>query len=109
MIEIGNMQPLRRLAGELAEWEEQIRARPLPESDPVVQAVAEVRARMLVALEEAADVELDLTASQYARLRDMKLDTLYKRWQRGQLPEASMRGGKLVIPVSALAGSDVAA
>lgn len=101
MIELGNLEPLHALAESLAEWEAQVRARPLPDSDPVAHALATVRQQLGRALEKAAQVEMELTAAQYAQLRGWSLDALYKKWQRKQLPEAHMRGGKLVVPLSA--------
>lgn len=102
MIAIGNLAPLRAFAEDLAAWEGQVRARPLPESDPVVQALATIRQQLAAALDEAQHLELELSATQYAALRGCTPNALYKKWQRGQLPEARMRGGKLVVPASAL-------
>lgn len=102
MIEIGNLAPLREMAESLAAWEAQVRARPLPDSDPVVQALASIRGQLGRALEAAGEIELELHADQYAKLRGWTMDKLYKRWQRGQLPEARLRGGKIVVPLSAL-------
>lgn len=100
-IEIGNLGPLQELAESLAAWESQVRARPLPEADPVVQTLATVRQQLTTALAAAAHVELDLTAAQYATLSGISREALYKRWQRGKLPEARMKGGKLVVPLAA--------
>jgi pyridoxal biosynthesis lyase PdxS len=108
MIELGNLAPLRELARTVAEWEARVRTRPLPDTDPVVQAIGTIRLQLAQALEKAASVEMDLTAAQYAELKGVKVGTLYKWWQRGKLPEAHMRGGKLVVPVSAMV-RDVAA
>jgi hypothetical protein len=101
-IELGNLNPLRELEASLADYEGKIRLRPIPDSDPVVQAVGSFRQQLGRALEEAADIELELSAKQYAALKGVTPNTIYKRWQRGKLPEARMRGGKLVVPVSAL-------
>lgn len=109
VIEIGNLTPVRRLAEEIAEWERQVGARPLPDSDPVVQAIAKMRESLADVLSEAQSIEMELSAAQYAQLRGLNLQTLYKRWQRGRLPEAQMRGGKLVFPLSALTGTGDAA
>lgn len=103
-IEIGDLVPLRRMLTELAEWEDRVRTRPLPESDPVAHALGAVREQLEAAIEEARDVELELTPEQYAQVKGMTKSAIYKRWQRGQLPEAQMRGGKLVVPVRAIAG-----
>lgn len=108
MIEIGNLEPLRAFAESLAVWESQVRSRPLPDSDPVAQTIANVRQQLSRALDSATDVELELTAEQYAKLKGWTRDKLYKRYQRGQLPEAHMKGGKLVVPITALE-SDAAA
>lgn len=101
-IELGNLGPLRELAGSLAAWESQVRSRPLPDTDPVVQALGSIRQQLDRALESASEVELELHADQYAKLKGWTMDTLYKRFQRGQLPEARRRGGKIVVPLSAL-------
>lgn len=69
---------------------------------PAVQTLGSVRTQLAEAMAQAATLELDLSAEQYAQLRGWTMAKLYKRWQRGQLPEASMRGGKIVVPVSAL-------
>lgn len=102
MIEIGNLEPLRAFAESLAVWESQVRSRPLPDADPVVQTLARVRQDLDRALSSATEVELELSAEQYATLKGWTRDKLYKRWQRGQLPEAHMKGGKLVFPITAL-------
>jgi len=102
MIELGNLDPLRELAEGLKEWETQVRARPLPDGDPVVQTIGAVRTQLAQALAEAGNIELELSADQYAKLRGWTMDKLYKMWQRGKLPEAHRRGGKIVVPVSAL-------
>jgi hypothetical protein len=103
-MEIGDLVPLRRMLADLAEWEERVRARPLPEADPVAQALGAVRAQLEEAIEAARDIELDLTTDQYAQVRGLSKSAVYKRLQRGQLPEAQMRGGKLVVPLRAVAG-----
>lgn len=102
MIELGNLVPLRELARSLEEWEEQVKARPLPESDPVAQTLSQLRQQLAAAMDSAQDVELELSAQQYAELSGLTLNALYKRWQRGKLPEARMKGGKLVVPLSAV-------
>lgn len=109
MIEIGNLAPLRELEEALAAWEAQVRTRPLPDSDPVVQTLGSVRTQLAEAMANATTLELDLSAEQYARLRGWTMAKLYKRWQRGQLPEARMDGGKIVVPVAALVETDAAA
>jgi hypothetical protein len=109
MIEIGNLHPLRDLIAELADWESRVRTRPMADADPVAQTLADVRNRLNQAMASAVEIEMELSADQYAKLRGWTRDKLYKRWQRGQLPEASMKGGKLVVPVSALAECDAAA
>lgn len=100
MIELGNLAPLRELAQSLKEWEAQVKARPLPESDPVALALSQMRQQLATAMENAQQVELELSAQQYAELTGVTLNALYKRWQRGKLPEAHMKGGKLVVPLS---------
>lgn len=100
MIEIGNLAPLRALAESVAAWESQVRSRPLPDNDPVAQTLATVRQQLAQAIEDAAHVEMELTTEQYAALTGLTRDALYKRWQRGKLPEAHMKGGKLVFPLT---------
>lgn len=107
-MEIGDLVPLRQLHKELENWEEKVRARPLPDADPVVQALGTVRQKLEDAIERARNIEFELTPEQYAQLCGLSLDALYKRWQRGQLPEAQMRGRKLYVPIKAVT-DDVAA
>lgn len=103
MIAIGDLTPVQQALKGIEEWEAQVRARPLPDTDPVAQALGLIRARLAEAIEAARDIEFELTPEQYAQVRGITRDALYKRWQRGQLPEARMRGGKLVVPVRAIA------
>jgi predicted DNA-binding transcriptional regulator AlpA len=108
-IELGDLAPLVDLATKLAQWEAQIRLRPLAENDPVVHTLADVRKQLQEALDNARDVEIELTSEQYAALLGISREALYKRWQRGQLPEARMRGGKLVVPLPVKAVASAAA
>lgn len=102
MIELGNLAPLRALVESVAEWEAQVRKRPLPDEDPVAQTLATIRQQLGQAIEDAEHVEMELTTEQYASLTGLTRDAIYKRWQRGKLPEAHMKGGKLVFPLTAV-------
>lgn len=97
--DLGDLKPLLQLLTDIEEWEGKVRQRPLPDSDPVVHALSTVRVQLERALDDARNIELELSADQYAQLRGISRDALYKRWQRGQLPEARMKGGKLVVPL----------
>lgn len=103
MMELGDLTPVRRALAEIEEWETKVRARPLPETDPVAHALGTVREKLAEAIEAARDIEFELTPEQYAQVSGITRDALYKRWQRGRLPEARLRGGKLVVPVKEIA------
>jgi hypothetical protein len=112
-LELGDLTPLRRVLEELVEWEAKVRQRPLPEADPVVHALGTVRTSLERAIDDARNIELELTSEQYAQLAGLSIDAVHKRWQRGQLPQARIRGGKvrdgkrrggkLVVPVKEIA------
>lgn len=76
-MELGNLNPLRDLEASLEDWQSKASARPNPEADPVAQTLASVRQQLAAAMEQAANIEIELTAAQYAKLRGMKLDTLH--------------------------------
>lgn len=103
MIEIGDLTPVRRAFAEIEEWEAKVRSRPLPDADPVAHALSTIREKLSEAIEAARDIEFELTPEQYAQVSGLTKDALYKRWQRGRLPEARLRGGKLVVPVKEIA------
>lgn len=103
MIEIGDLTPVRQTLREIEEWEAKVRARPLPDADPVALALGTVRAKLAEAIEAARNIEFELTPEQYAQIKGLSKEALYKRWQRGKLPEARLRGHKLVVPVKEIA------
>lgn len=72
------------------------------EDDRGVLALREVHRRFAEALVEAKNPAAEISIEELAKREGVSVAAIYKRKQRGQLPGARKRAGRLVVPVSAL-------
>lgn len=99
LTELGDLTPIRELAEHLREWEEQDRQR-RQDGDPVLHTLAKVRTQLTKALDDATGVDLTLSVEEYAKAEGVTPAAIYKRLQRGRLPGARRRGGRIHIRAS---------
>lgn len=99
--EIGNLTPIR---GVLEKLDRRIESnREMQPSDPESEMLANVRRWLADALVEAVSPEEVLTVEQLAAQEGVTVHAIYKRQQRGKLPGATKRAGRLVVPLNSVA------
>lgn len=98
---LGDLAPVESILEWLDAWRAHDRER-RPEEDPVLHTLDEVHRRLAQAVSEAKNPAAEISVEELAEREGVSVAALYKRRQRGKLPQARKRGGRLVVPVSSL-------
>lgn len=99
--EVGDLRPvhelLRRMDRSVTE------AASVQPSDPKLEVLRIVRGWIAEALEQAQSPEAEISIEELAELEGVTVQAIYKRRQRGKLPHARKRNGRLYVPVGNVA------
>lgn len=99
--EVGDLRPVEAL---LRRMDQSVRdAASVQPSDPKLEVLRIVRGWISDALDEARSPDAEITVEELAALEGVSVQAIYKRRQRGKLPGARKRNGRLYVPVSGVA------
>lgn len=94
--DIGDLSPFVDLIAWLQEWRATDAAN-RPAGDLVVHTLDRVSLRAREALDAARSGAEELTPAEIAKAEGVSRDAIYKRRKRGKMPQATKRGGRIVI------------